>query len=129
MCASKDLDQTARMQSLCLSLEYSVTIKLLTDMDLEFLNLKRAALARLSLHSSKCRIIRNHMLRLNSVVTIIMYGSVCLIPTSGIVFVFLLVFQSSSWLRCLNCIFSFCARVFVCVLFSSPWCHGLVCNP
>ena len=36
-------------QSLCLSLEYSMTVKLLTEHHLEFLSLTGAAQARLSL--------------------------------------------------------------------------------
>ena len=39
-------------QSLCQSLEYSMTVKLLTEHHLEFLILKKAAQARLSLHLS-----------------------------------------------------------------------------
>ena len=56
LCAtSKASDQPAQSdQSLCLSLEYSMIVKLLTE----------AAQARLSLHLSKCHIVGNHMLRL-----------------------------------------------------------------
>ena len=54
-------------QSLRLSLEYSMTVKLLTEHHLEFLRLKKgAAQARLSLHLSKCHIVGNHMLQLIS---------------------------------------------------------------
>ena len=52
-------------QSLCLSLEYSMIVKLLTEQHLEFLSLKEAAQARLSLHLSKCHIVGNHMSWLN----------------------------------------------------------------
>ena len=40
-------------QSLSLSLKYSLTVKLLTEHHLEFINLKEAAQACLSLHLSK----------------------------------------------------------------------------
>ena len=40
-------------QSLCKSLEHSMTVKLLTEQHLKFLSLKKAAQAPLSLHSSK----------------------------------------------------------------------------
>ena len=41
---SKDSDQSAQSdQSLCLSLEYSLTVKLLTEQHLEFLSLKRGS--------------------------------------------------------------------------------------
>ena len=39
-------------------------VKLLTENHLEFVSLKGVAQARLSLHLSKCHIVRNHMLRL-----------------------------------------------------------------
>ena len=48
-------------QSLCLLLEYSVSVELLTEHLLEFLSLKGAAGARLSLHLSKCHIFGNYM--------------------------------------------------------------------
>ena len=51
-------------QSLCLSLEYSMTLRLLIGHNLEFLSLKMAAKARVSLHLSKYHIVRNHMSRL-----------------------------------------------------------------
>ena len=51
-------------RSLCLSLEYSTSVKLLTEHDLEFLKLKEAAQARMGLHLSKCHIVGNHMSRL-----------------------------------------------------------------
>ena len=51
-------------QSLCMSLEYSMIIKLLTEHHFEFLPLKGTAQARLSLHLSKCHIVGNHMSRL-----------------------------------------------------------------
>ena len=49
---------------LCLSLEYSLTVKLLTEHHLEFLILNGASQARLSLNLSKCHIDGNHMSRL-----------------------------------------------------------------
>ena len=52
-------------QSLCLSLEYSMIVKLLTVQNLEFLSLKEAAQAHLSVHLSKCHIVVNHMSQLN----------------------------------------------------------------
>ena len=51
-------------QSLCLSHEYSLSVKLLTEHNLELLSLKEAAKARLSLHVSKCHIVGNHMQQL-----------------------------------------------------------------
>ena len=39
-------------------------IKLLAEHNLEFLSLKEAAQARLSLHMSECHIVGNHMSRL-----------------------------------------------------------------
>ena len=51
-------------QSLCLSLEFSMTVKLLTEHHLEFLRLKEAVQACLSLHMSKCHIVGNHMSQL-----------------------------------------------------------------
>ena len=51
-------------QSLCLSLEYSMSVKLLTEHHLEFLSLTGAALAGPSLHLSKCHIVGNHVSRL-----------------------------------------------------------------
>ena len=48
-------------QSLCSSLEYSMSVKLLTEHLLEVLSLKEAAQARLSLHLSKCQIVGNLM--------------------------------------------------------------------
>ena len=47
--------------SLCKSLEYSMNVKLLTQRHLDFLSLKKAAQALLSLHLSKCHINGNHM--------------------------------------------------------------------
>ena len=52
-------------QSLCLSLDYSMIVKLLTEQHLEFLSYEEAAQARLSLHISKYHIVGNHMSRLN----------------------------------------------------------------
>ena len=43
-----------------------MTVKLLSEHHLEFLSLKGAAQARLSLHLSKCHIVGNHMLRVKS---------------------------------------------------------------
>ena len=51
-------------QSLCKSLEHSMTIKQLVEQHLEFLGLKLAAQGCLSLHLSKCHIVGNHMSRL-----------------------------------------------------------------
>ena len=51
-------------QSLCLSLEYSMIVKLLTEQHLEFLSLKEAAQAHLSVHLSKCHIVGNHVSQL-----------------------------------------------------------------
>ena len=51
-------------QSLCKSLEYSMTVKLLTEQHLEFLSLKKAAEARLSLSLSKYHNVGNYMSRL-----------------------------------------------------------------
>ena len=51
-------------QNLCFSLEYSLTVKLLTEHHLEFLTLK-GGYTGLSLHLSKCHIVGNHMSRLN----------------------------------------------------------------
>ena len=48
-------------QSLCLSLEYCMNVKLLTEHHLEFLSLKEAAEAHPSLHMPKCHIVGNHM--------------------------------------------------------------------
>ena len=62
VCAtSKASDQPAQAdQSLCLSLEYSMTVKLLTEHHLELLILNVAAQAHLSLHLSKWHIDGNH---------------------------------------------------------------------
>ena len=46
-----------------MSLEYSMTVKLLTEHHLEFLSFSEAAQACLSLHLSKCHIVGNHMSR------------------------------------------------------------------
>ena len=51
-------------QSLCRSLEYSTTVKLLTEHHLAFLSLHETAQARLSLHLSKRHIVGNHMSQL-----------------------------------------------------------------
>ena len=48
-------------QSLCKSLAYSMTLKLLNVHDLEFLHLTGATQAHLRLHLSKCHIVGNHM--------------------------------------------------------------------
>ena len=58
-------------QSLCLSLDYFVTVKLLTEHHLEFLSLKGVAQTCLSLHLSKCHIVENLMHWLNFDVTVI----------------------------------------------------------
>ena len=52
-------------QSICLSLEYSMTGKLLTEHHLKVLSLKGAAQACLSLHLSRCHIVGNLISRLN----------------------------------------------------------------
>ena len=46
------------------TLGYSMTVRLLTKHYLEFLSLKGASQARMSLHLSKYNIVRNHMTRL-----------------------------------------------------------------
>ena len=62
---SKDSDQHAQSdQSLCLSLEYSMSVELLTEHHLEFLSLKNALQTRLSQHMSKYHIVVNHISRL-----------------------------------------------------------------
>ena len=48
-------------QSLSWSLEYFMTVKLLTEQHTEFLSLKKATQAHLSLHLSKCHIVGNFM--------------------------------------------------------------------
>ena len=48
-------------QSLCKLIEYSMSVKLLTDHHLEFLRLKEATKVCLSLHLSKFHIVGNHM--------------------------------------------------------------------
>ena len=68
VCATiKVSDQLAHMRSLIrafLSLKNSLTFKLLTEHHLEFLSLKGAAQARLSLRMSKCHIVGNLTSRL-----------------------------------------------------------------
>ena len=51
-------------QSLCLSLDYLMIVKLLTEHHLDFLNFNEAAQTPLSLHLEKCHIVGNYMLRL-----------------------------------------------------------------
>ena len=48
-------------QSLCKSLEYSMSVELLTEQYLEFLSLKGGCTGLLSLSMSKCHIVRNQM--------------------------------------------------------------------
>ena len=61
MCHEQSLRSDAQSdQSLCLSLEYSMTPRLLTEQHLEFLSLQEAAQAPLHLHLSKCCIVGNH---------------------------------------------------------------------
>ena len=48
-------------------------VKLLTEHHLEFLSVKRAIQARLSLHLSKCHIVGNHMSRLICVLSSLLY--------------------------------------------------------
>ena len=55
-------------QSLCLSLEYSMSVKLLTVHFLEVLSKKEAAQARPSLSMSKCHIVGNLMPRLKFII-------------------------------------------------------------
>ena len=52
------------MQGVCLSLKYSMSVKLPLEHHLEFLSLKGAAKARLSLRMSKRHIVGNLMSRL-----------------------------------------------------------------
>ena len=54
-------------QSLCLSRECSLIVRLLIEHRLEFLSLKGVAQIHMSLHLSKCHIVGNHMSRLNMV--------------------------------------------------------------
>ena len=65
---SKGSDQPAHMRSLVRALasrlNILLSVKLLTEHHLEFLSLKEAAQACLSLHLSKCHIVGNHMSRL-----------------------------------------------------------------
>ena len=51
-------------QSLCKSLEYSISVMLLVNNIWSFYTLKEAVQARLSLHLSKCHIVENHLSRL-----------------------------------------------------------------
>ena len=51
-------------QNLCQSLEYSMTVKLLTKQHLEFLSLKGGCTDSSESTLSKCHIVGNHMLRL-----------------------------------------------------------------
>ena len=48
-------------QSLCFSLEYSLTVKLLTEHRLEFLSLKRGCTCSSESTLSKCHTVENHM--------------------------------------------------------------------
>ena len=79
-------------QSLCLSLDYSMSVKLLTEHHLEFLILKKSVQPRLSLHLSKYHIFGNHMSRLNYVVQ---YFSCVSSPFFGLVLYFLISFSST----------------------------------
>ena len=79
--------------SLCLSLDYSMSVKVLTDHHLEFLSLKEAAEARLSLHLSKCHIVGNHMSRL-------IYQVVLQIYSFRILFLYFQIVLSLSQKRC-----------------------------
>ena len=54
-----------------------MTVKLLTEHHLEFLSLKEAAQARLSLHLSKCHIVGNHMSWLNYVAYFVCVDAFC----------------------------------------------------
>ena len=51
-------------QSLCMSLEYSMTVKLLTEHHLEFLSLKGGCTDSSESTHVKCHIVGNHMSRL-----------------------------------------------------------------
>ena len=51
-------------QSLCLSLESPMTVKLLSEQHLEFLSLKGGWAVLSSLYLSKCHIVGNHLSRL-----------------------------------------------------------------
>ena len=51
-------------QSLCSSLEYSISVKLLTEQHMKFLSLKKDVQDNLSLLMSKYHIVGNHMSQL-----------------------------------------------------------------
>ena len=63
-------------QSLCLSLEYAMTLKLLTEHHLDFLSLKGGggAQARLSMHLPKCHLVGNRMSWLKSLTVLLNYS-------------------------------------------------------
>ena len=56
-------------------------VKLLTEHHMEFLGLKKAAQARLSLHMSKCHIVGNLMSRLTCLV--LLQATIQAVPPSG----------------------------------------------
>ena len=60
-------------QSLCLTLEYSMTVKLLSTHHLEIISLKGGCTGSLSLHLSKYHIVGNHMSRLIYVLSYVRY--------------------------------------------------------
>ena len=70
-------------QSLCLSFEYSMSVKLLTEHHLEFLSLKKAAETRPSLHMSKYHIVGNHMSRLININVIKLLSIISFRETGG----------------------------------------------
>ena len=67
-------------QSLCLSFEYVMTLKLLTEHHFKLLSLKEAAQARLNLHLSKYHIVCNHISRLNSGLAVFLLGTLKHMP-------------------------------------------------
>ena len=74
-------------QSLCYSLEYSLSVKLLTEHHLEFLSLKGDCTDSSESSLVKMHIVENHMSRLNYIVSV-HYNTlvetilrVCVVPT------------------------------------------------
>ena len=75
VCAtSKGSDQPAHARSMIRAFASRLNMQL-TEHHLEFLSLKEAAKARLSLHLSKCHIFGNHLSRLNNAVLLFMLRS------------------------------------------------------
>ena len=60
-------------QSLCWSLEYSMSVKLLTEPYLKILILKGDCTGSSDLHLSKCNIIENHMSRLFGLLALLVF--------------------------------------------------------